>query len=152
MSLIPTLGKDKVNLPNIIAQYEEDLPEIRSKLEIKGRTITAALHENVSWYQYVAERAVQLKTLVDYLELHINKVKGRLFKSYTETYSRDISDRAKDKYIDNEPAYLKEVETYLEVRELYQQYQTLCTSFENRGHTLRHITNLKVAQKDLDML
>lgn len=145
MSRIPDLGEKFKNIPDIIAEYDFALSDYKDHLELKGKTIEQANRENPAWQSYYDERRIELKTLVDYMEAQVNRVKGRLFKSYTETYPRELSDRAKDKYIENEEAYLAVYEIYLEVKEMYNRYQSVVDSFTARAYALNNITKLRVA-------
>jgi len=145
LSIINDLGKDSINLPTILANYETALGGFEDKLEIKGKNLEHANSEQPAWQSYYDQRRIELYTLVKYYEGQINRVRGKLFKSYTETYSRELTDRAKDKYIDNEEAYLKMFEIYLEVKEVHDQYSAVVEAFKSRGYALNNITKIRVA-------
>lgn len=153
MSRIPDLGdssasdvKDRfANIAAVLAEFEAAAEDYKNNLEIKGKTLENANRENPSWQAYYDERRIELKTLVDYLDAQVQRARGRLFKRYTETYQRELSDRAKDKYIDNEEAYLTIYEIYLEVKEMYNKYQMIVDAFTSRGYALNNITKIRVA-------
>jgi len=149
MSLIPDLGMNKdgmpTKLPEIIANYETELLEAEKNLIIKGKTLEKANVENPTWQLYYDQRRIELYTLVKYIEGLVASVRGKLFRSYTETYQRDISDRAKDQYINNEPAYLSMQEIYLEVKDIHDRYQAVCDAYKSRGYALNNITKIRVA-------
>lgn len=145
MSRIPDLGEGYKNLASVLADYDAALEEADSILNLDGKNLEQANKENPSWQAYYDQKRIELKTLVDYMEMQVNRVRGRLFKSYTETYPRDISDRVKDKYIDNEEAFLTTNEIYLEVREMYNRYQAIVDGFTSRGYALNNITKIRVS-------
>lgn len=145
MSRIPDIGKNLDQLPNVLAEYETALDGVEDILTIKGKTIERANQENPSWQHYYDQKRVELSTIVKYLEGQVARVRGKLFKSYTETYQRELSDRAKDKYVDNEEAYLNMYEVYLEAKEIYDKYQAVCDAFQARGYALNNITRARVA-------
>lgn len=148
MSLIPDLAmKDGVptGLPDIIANYESELVEAKENLIIKGKTLEKANFENPTWQLYYDQRRVELHTLLKYLDGLVASARGKLFRSYTETYQRDISDRAKDQYINNEPAYLDMYEIYLEIKDVHDRYQAICDAYKSRGYALNNITKIRVA-------
>ena len=64
---------------------------------------------------------------------------------FTETYNRELSDRQKEKYIDNEEQYLSQYEIYLEIKDVYEQYEAVCNAFQSRGYALNNITKIRVA-------
>ena len=145
MSVIYKLKEDLSNLPDILAQYEDALSDVQENLKIKGKTLQEANVENPVWQSYYDERRVELHTLVKYMDSRVAKARGKLFKSYTENHSHDLSDRAKDKYIDNEPAYLNALELYLEIKEVYEKYESVVDAFRSRGYALNNVTKLRVA-------
>ena len=77
--------------------------------------------------------------------MQTNKVRGKLFRDYTENYSRVLADRAIDKYIDKEDAYLAAYGLYLEVKEIHDQYVRVVEAFRSRGFALNNITKIRVA-------
>lgn len=145
MSRISDLGKEFKNIPTVLAEYEAALEGVEDILNLKGKTLEQANKENPSWQVYYDQKKIELKTVVDYMELQVQRVRGRLFKSYTETYQRDLSDRAKEKYIDHEEKYLTVYEIYLEVKDLYNRYQSVVEGFTARGYALSSITRARVA-------
>lgn len=145
MSRIPDLGEGYKNLASVLHEYEAALEGANKILDLDGKTLENANKENPAWQVYYDQKRIELKTLVDYLDMQVQRVRGRLFKSYTEAHQRELTDRAKDKYIDNEDAYLKVYEIYLEVREMYNRYQAIVDGFTTRGYALNNITKIRVA-------
>ncbi len=147
MSLIERLGKDYKNLPDILAEYEKGLEEeiVKPKLNIKGKNLEAANAEHAGWQLYYESRRADLHALAKYFEARTAAARGKLFKKYTETYNRTLSDRQKDKYIDNDEQYLSQYEIYLEIKEVYEKYEAVCNAFQSRGYALNNITKIRVA-------
>lgn len=145
MSKISDLGKDLQHIPTILSEYEQELEGVDKILVIKGKGLEEANKENAAWQHYYDHKRVELKTIVDYLESRVEQVRGRLFKSYTETSQRDLSDRAKGQYINNEKAYLDMYEIYLEAKEVYAKYNATVEAFTSRGYALNNITKIRVA-------
>lgn len=152
MSRIPELGEGYSNLPSIIAEYEDLLSGVEEKISIKGKSIEHANRENPTWQLYYDQKRIELHTLVRYLESQMSRVRGKLFRSYTEAHQRELSDRAKDKYIDNEDAFLAINELYLEIKEVYDKYQAVCDAYKSRGYALNNITKVRVASLEDAMI
>jgi len=146
LSRIPDLGKNFEKLPDILAEYDEHLVNAQERLSIKGKMIEEALKEQAAWPIFYDEKRRELNTLVKYLDSKVNAVRGRLTRAYTENYSRELSDRLKDKYIDNEDEYLSMNEIYLEIYEIAEKYEAVVEAFKVRGFALRDITQLRIAQ------
>lgn len=145
MSKINDLGENFSKLPKIIEEYENALSDVKEHLIISGKNLEAVNKEQPMWLHYYDYKRIELQTLLKYVEGQVQRVRGRLFKSYTESYQREISDRAKDKYIDNEDAYLNVFGVYLEIKELYEQYCAVVDAFRQRGYSLNNITKIRVA-------
>lgn len=155
MSKIAELGDSKStdikekykNLGTILAAYKDDLSEAEGNLKIGGKSLEKANRDNPSHKYYYQQRFVELNTLTKTFEREVDRVRGKLFKSLSYPHNNvELSDRAKDKYIDNEQAYLDIHEIYLEVKEMRDNYEALVQAFTDRGYALKNITEIRVAQ------
>jgi hypothetical protein len=155
MSKIAELGDNKAtdikekykNLGTILGDYANDLSEAEQNLKIEGKSLEKANRENASWKYYYKQRLVELGTLTKFFEREVDKVRGKLFKSLSFPNNNvDLSDRAKDKYIDTEQAYLDINEIYLEVKEIRDNYEAIVDAFTDRGYALKNITAVRIAQ------
>lgn len=146
MSKIRDLGKELENLPMILIKYDEELLSARGHLELKGKTVEQANKEQASWPIFYDEKKSELKTLAKYVEAQVNKVRGKRFRDYTENYSRTLSDRAKDIYVDKDDEFLKIHELHLEILELLEKYEAVTEAFTKRGFALRNIGEARAHQ------
>lgn len=145
MSRIGDLGPDLINLPNVIAEYEDALQQARTILPIENKMLEFAHKEQCAWIGYFDERRAEIKTLVKYLAANVAKVRGQLVRRYTERSARALGERVMNSYIDSEPEYLAAHELLLEVEELYEKYTAVVEAFNKRGFALRDITSARVA-------
>ncbi len=144
MSIILQLGPKYENLVDILDRYETDLEGYEKNLSISGKTIEHALKEQAGWTAYYAQRRVELKTLVTYLEQQIKKVRSQLYVQYNENYNPRLGERAIDKYIDREPEYLNLADLHAESVEVLNKYEMLLDAFTKRGYALKDIANCRV--------
>lgn len=145
MSRIADIGPKYEKLPIILAEYEKALEPLEGIIQIKGKTISEANRENASWQLYFDHKKVELATLTKLMEAQVGKIRGQCYRHLSENSKLDLSDRAKDKYIDNEKQYLDMYEIYLEVEEMYKKYQAACDAFQTRGYNLNNLTKIHVA-------
>ncbi len=145
MSRIQSLGIDNCNLPVILADYEKELKGFYDKINLDGANLEKANRENPSWLHYYDSRRVELSTIVDFLSMKVKEARGKLYKSYTENNMVTLNDRAKDKYIDAEPAYIIPYQVLLEAKEVYDQYVSVVESLRARGYALNNITRIRVS-------
>lgn len=152
MSLIERLGQDFCNLPSILEEYENALENVENVLQVKGKTLEVANREQSSWVLYFETRRAELHTLVKYFEGKTAATRSRLFKHYTENYNRELNDNQKNKYIDNEDQYLMQYEIYLEVKDIHDRYEAICTALIQRGYSLNNITKIRIASIENDII
>lgn len=145
MSRIADLGKNNCNIVNIIDEYEQYLIGYENNLQIKTKTLELALKEQASWVAYYGEKKNELKTIVNYLDIQLNRVRSVLYAQYNEAHSRALTDRAIDKYIDREPEYIAMWELHAEVKEVLDKYEMILDAFNRRGFALRDLTASRIA-------
>lgn len=145
MSLVDHIGKTKLEIADVIIKYVQDLKDVESQLKIEGKSLEKANMEQAQCQFFYDERRSELYSLMKYLEDQVEKVRGNLWKNFTENHSCDLSQRDKDQYINREPKYLEERQIYLQVEELYKKYNAIVEAFSARGYALRNITNLRVS-------
>ena len=144
-SRIPELGKSIAKLPQILREYEAAISEAEEIIKVKGKKLEAANVENAPWQHFYDQKRIELYTLVKYLESEVARVRSKLFRSYKENHSIELSEREIGRYIDGEKAYLDMNELYLEVKEMYEKYQGIVNAFTVRGYALNNITKIRVA-------
>lgn len=142
------VGQNFEKLDIILEAYSNYLDGFEQHLSLSGKNLESANKEQVAWLSYYDQLRIELHTLLKALEIRQDRVKGKLWKSYTEKSSIVLSDRAKEQYINQEEAYLEVLEKQLIVKELYDKYQSVVNSFGVRSYMLNNITKLRVAALD----
>lgn len=142
MSGINSLGPNFSNLPNVLLDYQQCLKDTKQQLTLEGKTLKRANVENSSWQHFYDQKASELKNLCDFFELHTQKIRSHLFKKYKENYSRELSDREINQYINGESQYISSYEMLLEIKELLNKYQSVVNAFTSRGYSLNNLTKL----------
>jgi len=130
------------NVIKIIEVYEQDLADFKDKLRLHGKNIVTANNEQPSWMAFYDARRAELKTALEYMDMNLQKIRGKLWKDYTENYSRDLQAKDKEQYINNEPVYLNAYELYLELKDLHDRYVAVVEAFRSRGFALNNITRI----------
>ncbi len=145
MSRIIELGPKYAKLPAILDEYETALEGVEDIIKIKGKKLEAANVENPAWQVYYDQKRIELHTLAKFFEQEIARVRAKLFRSYKENHSRELTEREINRYLDNEEAYLTVNGLYLEVKDLYDKYDGIVNAFTSRGYSLNNITKIRVA-------
>lgn len=134
------------NVAQVIEVYTKYLKAFEADLQIKGKSIERANVEQASLLSYYDERRIELRAVMQYLDVHLEKMFGSKWKQFTENYNRELSPKDKEQYIKHDPAYVIQREIYVEMEELYKRFESAVESFKARGYALNNITKIKVAQ------
>ncbi len=129
----------------MLEEYAKEVDEAYVKIKLKGQLLEHANRENPSWAAYYDQRRIELSTIVKWLDANVKRVRSTLFKNLYKNQPYDLSDNAKNKFVDSEPAYLTAYELYLEGREIYETYQSIVDAFRANGYALNNITKQRVA-------
>lgn len=131
-------------LPALMQKYEEEIAASPERLSLIGKTGTQAQKEQCAWPVHYNLLKAEVTKLFRYVSARETQVRGERTKWYIESYPREHSERARDKLIDHEPAYIQMRELVLEVEELKDKLTAICEAFVARGFALRDWTSLKV--------
>lgn len=134
------------NVAKVITEYEKHLNDVEENLRIKGKRLESANVEHASWLVFYDQKRVELYAIYKYMEMQVERVRGKLWKSYTEDYGHILSQKDKEQYINSEPAYLNMNELYLEIKELHGKYESIVDSYKARGFALNNITKIKISE------
>lgn len=158
MPIPSDFGKHYENVPAIIKYYEDMITEdaVELRLHVTGRSLEQANKEQSQWYGFYLLRRAELKQLCKKLQARINGKRFSFFKSYTSVtgtaMAKALTDRQIEKYIDNEPEVVALEELFLEFEETYEKFNGIVDAFQQRGYSLRNITEARVAQVHTDQL
>lgn len=146
------LGTHYEHLADILEPYDQDIQAVADRLSFKGKTITQANKEQAVWPSYYDQRRAEMQSLSKYFLLQVNRVRGELYQRLTENHSRDLGERDKVKYIDNNNEFLIINELYLEVDEYYEKYKAIVDAFKTRGYALRNLVDIQINQLNDSLL
>lgn len=152
MSLIDRLGEGAKGLPDILDEYEEHLAHAKVRLDIKGKTLEQCNVEHASWLSFYDQKRVELHVLKKYMEREVARVRGKLWKEYTEVHTRDLNARDKDNYINQEKSFLTKDELMLTVQEVHDKYVGIVEAFKARGYALNNIVKLRTSSIENDVI
>lgn len=139
-------------LPDLIAEFDADIDAAEQRLSIKGKTAVDAYHDQTAWPVYYGMRRAEVIKLLKYIGAREDACRGKLYRQYVENYSRDIGEKARERYIDNEPEYLQYHQLYLEIEELKDKFTAICDAFDRRGFALRDWTALRIENLHKDVI
>ena len=134
-----SVGKNFEHLTEFLAPYVEDLLEAQDHLAINGKSFMTANQEQPQWMSYYDERKIELKTLIDHIDIEVERIRTKLIRGF-EKYNRDLSDTMRRTYVNNEPEFIEIQRLKITVQELYGKYGSIVECFKQRGYSLKNIT------------
>ena len=150
MSQINEIKKDNkldlTKLAIVLGDYQDALDTCEDELKIKGKTLEQANIENPNFQLFYDEKRIELNSILKFMDLEVQRVRSKLYISYKENYSRELSEREINRYIDSEDKYLTVNEFKLEVQEMYDKYNAAVEAFKVRGYALNNITRARVSE------
>ena len=95
------ISSDVTQIPEMIKYYEKELEEARFECSIKGNLERNAV-EMPGITEYRFNQLQELEAIVNYLNLELRRLRRKHFQKYLEGYSRALTARDADKYVDGE--------------------------------------------------
>ena len=145
MSIISDIGGKLAKVPDVLKQYERELASAKEILDTEGKRLETLNRENPSWLYYFDEKKSELKGLLNFVKLDVDRVRSKLYKGILNNSSYSLTDRAMNQLVNSEDAYIAVHQIQIEVEEVYDKYCAIVKAFENRGFALRNMTELRVA-------
>jgi hypothetical protein len=148
VNFIDLLKEDINNIKLVIKYFKAELKDAEKNVELKGKRIVDANIEHVGWYAYYDSIRVELRTIVEYVDIERQHIKSKIFKKYKENYSVQLGQREIDVYIAKEVEILNINNLYLEIYEVYERSVSIVESFRVRGYNLKNITQIICSEKE----
>lgn len=133
------------NLPEVLEEYEARLKGWQVNVKIDGKNIEAANIEQASWLAYYDEMKVELRTLVDFMDMKVKEVRGILTSVIMKNSSLDTNERTRERMIDAEPDYLRIYQNYLLAKEVYNMADMVTNQFIQRAYALNNLVKIRIA-------
>lgn len=140
---------DENNLGQLIPyieKYEKYLEDIDPYFDMNGKKLEQMCKELPHYLSRYDQFYQELKSLEEWVSSKRDKVAARLWKKYTEGYSRVLTARDIQSYIAGEPDYIAFTEFILEIGNLKGKFQSVIKGLESMNWMLSHMTKLRVAE------
>lgn len=137
--------KEFKNLPEVLAAYEQRMQGWQDNVKIDGKNIEAANIEQTSWLAYYDEIKVELRTLVNFLEMKEKEMRGKLTRQVIDHSSLEHNERTRERMIDADPEYIKLHSNYILADEVYRMADMITNQFLQRAYALNNLVKIRVA-------
>jgi hypothetical protein len=138
-------------LPDSITYFESELSSARIETSIKGN-----LESNSRLMPGVVEHRFnqlqEIEAILEFLNIQLKKKRSEMFKKYTETYNRALSDRSADKYVDGDDEVIEWQILVNEFAMIRNKYLGLMKALDAKQFQINNIVKLRVAgMEDITM-
>ena len=147
MSFLLTLSESALdNIVTLLPQYEKKIEEAAPIFEMNGKKLEEIL-KIVAHSQFSYDKSFhELKALESWLENIKEKKIAKLWKKYIEGYSKVLSSRDVQAYINGEKEIVELNEIIIEVTLLKNQFAAVIESIKQLGWMVGNITKLRIAE------
>jgi hypothetical protein len=147
VSFLLTLSEDKLEeIVSLLPRYEERIKAAEPIFRLEERRLEEVMrvlpHHQSSYDQSHQE----MKALEEWLNNIREKKVGKLWKKYTESYSRALSAKDIQAYINAEPDIVALNQIIIEVVLLKNNLSAIVESLQQMGWMCGHITKLRISE------
>lgn len=147
-SITARVGDSFEHFYDVLDQYQREFADIAKHLKMKGLPLDQLLIEQASWVGHYEIRQAELKTLRKYVETRIDKVRGKLWKHFTENFPRELNYRDKEHYVNFDQHHVEMKQMFHDVSELEDKYGAACDALKQKGFMLNALVKAKTGGFD----
>lgn len=140
------LDNNLQNVPALMSEYEEVLDQLEADdyFTLTDKSLMDMHRDYASIFLRFKTKLTELDVIYDFVQTERNKIRSGLWKRYTEGYSRALTDRQIERYIEGEDEYLTMHKILLEVSYLRNQFRDRCETLDKMSFRLKDFTTLQV--------
>lgn len=136
--------KDLEQLIPFVEYYEAELKVARSEIKVNGRLEREASNlPGLTEFRF--NQLQEIEAVLQFLNLQLLKVRRKHFQKYLEGYSRALSSRDAEKYVDGEAEVIEHEIIINEIALLRNQYLGIMKGLESKNFMLGHVVRLRTA-------
>jgi len=147
MSFLLSIDENDLSqLIPFIDRYEQLIIDIEPYFDLNGKRLEAQCKDLPHFMSRYDQSYQELKSLEEWLISKRDKVAARLWKKYTEGYSRALTSKDIQMYIAGEKDFAAFTEFILEIGNLKGKFQSIVKALEQMGWMLSHCVKLRIAE------
>lgn len=153
MSFLLTLSEDKLeDIVPLLSKYEDKINAAEPIFKLENRRLEEIMR-TLPYYQTTYDQAHQdMKALEDWVTNIKDKRVGKLWKKYTEGYSRQLTSRDIQAYIGADQEIVELNQILIEVVVLKNNLNAIVESIRQLGWMVGNITKLRISEMQDAML
>jgi len=149
---IETIAVELSPILSKLDRYRKMAVDYKDHLELNAKMLGEANKEQPAWYAYYDEKRVELYHMSHFTEMCVDRVKGKLWTILQKNNQYSATKADLEYEVKSNDDYFDFYKIQLEVDEVYMLYCSIVKSFEQRGYTLKNLTEIRVHSMDHDVL
>ncbi len=135
---------DLSTLPNCMDYFENQIGLARKEIPLFGsiEKISSALPSIV---EIRFSQLQEIEAILEFLNIHLRKIRSKIFKNYLENYNRQLSSRDAMAYVDGEQEVVDQAEIINHFSLVRNQYLGILKALEAKQFQINNIVKLRVA-------
>ena len=135
---------DLGNIPDFISAFENELEDAKRDVRLAG-----LVEKNITALPGITEHRFnqlqEIEAILNYLNIQLRKIRRKHFQKYLEGYSRMLTSRDAEKYVDGEEEVI-DFETIInEVALLRNRWLGIMKGLDSKSWMSGHIVRLRTA-------
>jgi hypothetical protein len=152
VELVRSLRQDDSNLMGILGQVRKILNNATKDIALAGKTLRAANTEQPALLAYYDEIRVHMQILSEYYKIRILEQRAKVLRMIAEQSPIAYTGTMMEKLSEEDPTLIKFAYNKLEADEALAHARSIVDAFEQRGYSLKNITESVVAQAQDEQL
>ena len=144
MSWYGRVTNDLSNLPGFISHYDKEILDAKKESSINGN-VERNLRDLPGITEHRFNQLQEIEAVLNYLHIHLRKIRRKHFQKYLEGYQRALSSRDAEKYVDGEDEVIDFETIVNEVALVRNRYLGIMKGLEAKQWQLGHIVRLRTA-------
>jgi uncharacterized protein YfdQ (DUF2303 family) len=136
--------KNLGELPGFIDYYNDELQEAKREVRIGGN-----VEQNIKLLPGVTEHRFnqlqEIEAVLNFLNIELRKIRRKHFQKYLEAYSRALTSRDAEKYVDGEAEVIDMELIINEVALLRNRWLGIMKGLDTKQWQMGHIVKLRTA-------
>lgn len=139
------VSDDISNIPDFINYFEGELEFARKELTIKGGSIEKHAAELPGVVEHRFVQLQEIESVLEFLNIKMKQERSASFKKFLEAYSKTLSSRDAEKYVDG-ASHIVDLSLLInEVALLRNKFLGITRGLEAKNYMISNIVKLRIA-------
>lgn len=148
MSFITSLNSENyiTAISDMLQAFEKKAEESKNLFSLRGKKLEEIMRDLPHYQSNYDQNLQDLKASYKYIENEKDALYGNLWKGYVENYSRQLSTRDIQAYINADERIVEFNRLLIDIELIQNNFAAIVDAFRQMGYLLTNITKLRVSE------